>query len=95
MDKPIGEVLEIARQWARSKLATGEEPPWAWYQYMKLVETIDAIVAGQRATKQPSPEDSPESAQHQETALPQGAEVLRIDSARSRRDQTDDPRLPM
>lgn len=38
--------LERMRQWANEKLATGEEPPWAWYQYMKLRETLDAILAG-------------------------------------------------
>jgi hypothetical protein len=38
--------LERVRDWAVSKLATGEEPPWAWYQYMKLHETLDAILDG-------------------------------------------------
>ena len=40
------EELERLRAWADDKLATGEEPPWAWYQYMKLRETLDAILAG-------------------------------------------------
>ncbi len=38
--------LENVRTWADEKLATGHEPPWAWYQYMKLRETLDAILAG-------------------------------------------------
>ena len=37
--------LERVQEWALQKLATGEEP-WAWYQYMKLGETLDAILAG-------------------------------------------------
>jgi len=41
--------LDRVRQWANAKLATGEEPPWAWYQYMKLRETLDAILAGMDA----------------------------------------------
>jgi hypothetical protein len=42
--------LEKVRAWAQEKLATGQEPPWAWYQYMKLRETLDAILAGQAVT---------------------------------------------
>lgn len=41
--------LERVREWALEKLATGEEPPWAWYQYTKLRETLDAILAGMDA----------------------------------------------
>ena len=42
--------LERIRDWAKGKLQSGSEPPWAWYQYMKLVETADAILAGMAAT---------------------------------------------
>ena len=38
--------LERVREWAATKIQGGSEPPWAWYQYMKLVETADAILAG-------------------------------------------------
>ena len=38
--------LEIIREWADAKIASGQEPPWAWFQYMKLRETLDAILAG-------------------------------------------------
>jgi hypothetical protein len=34
------------RDWADERIQGGEEPPWAWYQYMKLIETVDAILAG-------------------------------------------------
>jgi hypothetical protein len=36
--------LEAVRAWADGKIVTGAEPPWAWYQYMKLRETLDAIL---------------------------------------------------
>jgi hypothetical protein len=45
--------LERVRKWALEKLATGEEPPWAWYQYMKLRETLDVILAGMDSVKPP------------------------------------------
>jgi hypothetical protein len=38
------------RKWAVEKINAGHEPPWAWYQYMKLRETIDAILEGMAAT---------------------------------------------
>jgi hypothetical protein len=41
--------LEKVREWADAKIASASEPPWAWYQYMKLVETVDAILAGMDA----------------------------------------------
>lgn len=43
------QLLQV-RAWADEKIATGTEPPWAWYQYMKLRETMDAILAGMDAT---------------------------------------------
>lgn len=44
--------LLAVREWAKAKLAAGQEPPWAWYQYMKLLEAADAILAGMAATTQ-------------------------------------------
>ena len=59
--------LERMRVWADSKLATGAEPPWAWYQYMKLWETLGSILDGMAAT-QPM-ESSPEAVPHPEKPL--------------------------
>src|SRR3990167_378197 len=42
--------LRRIRHWADAKIASGQEPPLAWYQYMKLVETLDAIIAGMGVT---------------------------------------------
>lgn len=43
--------LQEIRQWAQAKIDGGQEPPWAWFQYMKLIENIDVILAGNEATK--------------------------------------------
>lgn len=50
MDVTTDELLRI-RDWAKGKVAQGAEPPWAWYQYMKLIEAIEAICAGRAATQ--------------------------------------------
>ena len=36
MEKGIDKCLTVLRKWAETRIATGTEPPWAWYQYMKL-----------------------------------------------------------
>lgn len=46
IEKQLGSVKE----WAQEKAQRGSEPPWAWYQYMKLVEAISAIQSGMTAT---------------------------------------------
>ena len=58
--------LERIRDWAKDKLQSGSEPPWAWYQYMKLCEVVEAILAGMVVT---IPADSPQSDQPPEKHL--------------------------
>lgn len=58
--------LEKIRNWAQQKLNAGNEPPWAWYQYMKLTETLDAIIQGMNAT---TTENSQQSAPHRGSNL--------------------------
>ena len=53
--------LQDVRQWAKSKIDSGQEPPWAWYQYMKLIETADAILSSFAAV---TTESSQQSEQH-------------------------------
>jgi hypothetical protein len=60
--KPISELNRV-REWAQEIIRAGHEPPWAWYQYMKLVETVDAILEGITVT---TTVNSPQSVQHQE-----------------------------
>lgn len=60
--------LQRVLDWTNEKLATGEEPPWAWYQYMKLRETLEAILLGMEASM-PQTESSPPSEPHSGTHL--------------------------
>jgi hypothetical protein len=49
---PMGQdELERVREWAIAKINGGTEPPWSWYQLMKLREAIDAILAGMAVTQ--------------------------------------------
>lgn len=58
MDKKK-ELLDI-KLWAKEKIAGGQEPPWAWYQYMKLIETIDAILDSSKCVTKESSQQSEE-----------------------------------
>lgn len=53
------EELRKVRDWADEKIASCQEPPWAWYQLMKLREAADAILAGAAQLT-----DSPQSGSH-------------------------------
>ena len=46
MTPEIKRHLTESKKYAESKIESGQEPPWAWYQYMKLIETIDTILEG-------------------------------------------------
>ena len=59
------EELELVREWADAKIASGQEPPWAWFQYMKLRETLDGILAGMDSvTTESSQQSMPHSEKH-------------------------------
>lgn len=65
---PHGEVrlsieneLGSVKEWAQDKAQRGSEPPWAWYQYMKLIEAINAIQSGMAST---TTENSPRAVEH-------------------------------
>ena len=73
--------LEQIREWANAKIASGQEPPWAWFQYMKLRETLDSILAGMDSV---TTENSQQSVPHQGTHLRLVAETDPQDSASHR-----------
>jgi hypothetical protein len=89
--------LQKVRDWAHSKLATGDEPPWAWYQYMKLQETLDAIISGMSSWVTPeesTKESLRQKQQRQGKHLRLVADKCSLDSAQPR--PADPPvRLPM
>jgi len=39
------EDLQILRDWADAKVNAGRCPWWAWYQYVKLREALDGVIA--------------------------------------------------
>lgn len=86
--------LERVREWANEKLAAGEEPPWAWYQYMKLTEALDEILQGMAAVT-PLREDSPRAEPPRDGHLRLVAQNGRQESERSPRDRNPPIPLPM
>jgi hypothetical protein len=91
-DKKIRADLERIHEWASGKIGAGNEPPWAWYQYMKLRETIDAILGGMAVVTTTA--SSPQSEQPQGAGLRLAASNDSREIARRR--QLGKPvRLPM
>jgi hypothetical protein len=43
--------LEKVREWAYEKVRDGHEPPWAWYEYMKLIDASESILDGLDAAR--------------------------------------------
>ena len=74
--------LREIQEWAKTKIASGQEPPWAWYQYMKLIETVDAILGGMATTK----ESSQQLGQHQDARLRLVGSTYPRDNAQPRHD---------
>lgn len=60
--------LTAVRRWAEMKIEGGQEPPWAWYQYMKLIEAIRALEDGMACTISQT-ESSQQSGEHPEKHL--------------------------
>lgn len=56
--------LKRVRQWSQDKIQAGSEPPWAWYQHMKLVDAVNAILEGIAATTEHSQQSAPHSGRH-------------------------------
>ena len=42
----IDEHIQAVLDWANEKLRDGNEPPWSWYQFMKLREALEVINSG-------------------------------------------------
>jgi len=66
-DEKAARQLHDVRQWAKDKISGGQEPPWAWFQYMKLIETADAILGGAACVT--TTENLPQPEQHQDARL--------------------------
>ena len=98
MERRIDRCLELCRHWAEGRVATGNEPPWAWYQYMKLIETVSAIQTS-RAVASPAGGGALAVRERPAPAHPKADAVADIGAQRRRlkRDDDDDeePPLPM
>ena len=84
--------LQQLLEWTKEKTHDGNLPPWAWYQYMKLDETLTAIIRGMEATV--IREDLQRAEEHPESGLRLVDDKFRPNSAQLRPALEDLP-LPM
>jgi hypothetical protein len=97
MERRIDRCLALCRDWAEGRVASGNEPPWAWYQYMKLIETVAAIQSSRAAVSA----GESERIQAPSPGSPPNRDAVADIAARRRRrrrddeDPDEDPSLPM
>ena len=96
MERRIDRCLALCRDWAEDRVASGIEPPWAWYQYMKLIETVAAIQTSRAAVSA----GEPARLQAPPDFPPKRVTDLGVRRRQRRRDDEDDdddedPSLPM
>jgi len=72
--------MRALKVWAVERMTVGTQTPWAWFQFMKLIEVIDTFLdAGEEAgLKDKLPNDG------RSTGKPLPANVVPLDSARQR-----------
>lgn len=71
--------LERVREWAIEQLSEGTERPWSWYQYRKLREAVESVLAGM---------DVAQPMEDAQKASPDRGDSLRLVGATSPRDAT-------
>lgn len=93
MERTIDNCLLTIRDWAGKKARSGQEPPWAWYQYMKLIEAVDFIRQGRASVRRvgaSSQESAPPPADGPKELVPARRSDISPD-----RDDDSNPPLPM
>jgi hypothetical protein len=63
--------LQRVLDWTNARLKEGAEPPWSWYQHMKLREALEAIISELCPEVRPQTADSPTPAQQKVVHLRQ------------------------
>lgn len=90
-DKAAAAQLSNLLEWAREKIHGDDQPPWAWFQYMKLQEVTESILKGMGAS---TAVDLPSLGERQGTYLRLAADSSRPENALRRPERIETP-LPM
>lgn len=95
------DTLQDMAAWARSRVVSGEEPPWTFQKLQSLNEICAELAAGMAATSASFPVQSvtqmangQAQAEPQEPGQQQVAKIIVLDSFRSRRDARANVSLP-
>ena len=89
MDKAT---LEYVRDWAQARVDSGNEPPWTYHKLKDLTKLANELAAGMGASITKT--DSLELQEHLETEFPQGENIVRLETARFRRDLPESLQMP-
>jgi|GEM_PF-2565182 len=95
------DTLQDMAAWARSRVVSGEEPPWTFQKLKSLNEICAELAAGMAATSASFPSQTvnqrvngPVEVEHLERDQPREAQIIALDTFRSRRGARSNLSLP-
>ncbi len=74
--------MRALKEWAIDRMTAGTQTPWAWFQFMKLIEVIDTFLDADDAGLH---ERRPPSAKRSPRAKPLAGNVVSLDAAMRQR----------
>jgi hypothetical protein len=79
--------MRALKEWAVDRMTKGTQTPYAWFQFMKLLEVLDAFLeAGDDAgLRDPMPVTPPATAKRSRKSPPLPSNVVRLDPEMRRR----------
>lgn len=79
--------MRALKEWAVDRMTKGTQTPYAWFQFMKLLEVLDTFLeAGDDAgLRDPLPKASPATTKRSQRKTPLPANVVRLDPEMRRR----------
>jgi hypothetical protein len=75
--------MRALKEWAIERMTTGTQTPWAWFQFMKLLEVLDAFIEAGDEVEASSKPREPAKRAPRGKSLPEN--VVHLDPAIRRR----------
>lgn len=75
--------MRALKEWAIERMTTGTQTPWAWFQFMKLIEVIDTFLDAEEDAG--LHERRPPPAKRSSRAKPLAGNVVSLDVAMRQR----------
>jgi hypothetical protein len=75
--------MRALKEWAIDKMTTGTQTPWAWFQFMKLLEVLDTFIESAEEIEAAPKRREPAKRQPRAKTFPEN--VVQLDTGIRRR----------